>query len=306
LDERVPFDLKGARNGVVAGGREATGLAVRVTGLPAVARRVHADRRAGILLYHSPTPETLERHLDYLSRRHAFVSYDAIATAVATGDWSNVPPKSLAVTFDDGHASNAGLIELLERFGIRPTIFICTEIVGTRRRFWWNVDGLDPRERDRLMKIPDAERLAFLEGRSGWTPTRDYDGEAQTLTLEQIAALAERVDFQAHTRSHPILPMCADHQAEDEIAGSKRDVERLRDGPCLDFAYPNGRYGRRELELVARAGFRSARTIRTGWNDPYTDPYQLRVIGMPDNASLNVVAAQSTGIRGLRELMYIS
>ena len=92
--------------------------------------------------------------------------------------------------------------------------------------------------------------------------------------------------------------------------GRDRGIEdgrqRLTGRPCVAFAYPNGRYGRRELELVKRAGFRSARTTETGWNDPGTDPFQLRVLGMPDNASLNVVAAQSTGLPGLRDLMYLS
>ena len=40
--------------------------------------------------------------------------------------------------------------------------------------------------------------------------------------------------------------------------------------------------------------------------DPSTDRYRLRVLGMPDDASLNVVAAQSTGLPVLRNLMYLS
>ena len=31
--------------------------------------------------------------------------------------------------------------------------------------------------------------------------------------------------FGAHTRVHPILPMCSDEVAEHEIAGSKAEVE---------------------------------------------------------------------------------
>jgi peptidoglycan/xylan/chitin deacetylase (PgdA/CDA1 family) len=100
--------------------------------------------------------------------------------------------------------------------------------------------------------------------------------------------------------------MCDDAEAAAEIEGSKADAERLTGRPCTAFAYPNGRYGAREVDLVKRAGFDSARTIETGWNDPETDPFRLRVLGMPDNASLNVVAAQSTGLPFLRELMYLS
>jgi peptidoglycan/xylan/chitin deacetylase (PgdA/CDA1 family) len=306
VDERIPIDVNALRHRAVVGRREVTSSVVRFSGLPAVARRVRAERRAGILLYHTPDPELLERHLAFLVRRHAFVSYETIAAAVATGDWSKVPPKSLAITFDDGHAGNAELVDLLQRFGIQPTIFVCSEIVGTRRRFWWEAEGLTPSVREHLMNVSDSERLEILERTCGWTPTREYENEVHALSLEDIAILRDRVDFQAHTRTHPILPMCGDDKAEKEIVGSKADVERLRGAPCLDFAYPNGRYGQREIELVRRAGFRSARTTKTGWNDPLTDPHQLRIIGMPDRASVNLVAAQSTGIRGLRDLMYLS
>ena len=306
VDERVPFDVNALRGRLVAGRREVTSGAARYSGLPAVTRRLRAERRGGVLLYHAPQAGLLERHLEFLARRHLFIAYDTLVTAVSTGDWSEVPPKSLAVTFDDGHATNAGLVDLLHRFGIKPTIFLCTELVGTRRRFWWDIEGLEPALREDLMRVPDDERLETLERLFGWTPTREYPDDAQVLSMPEVAALSDRVDFQAHTRTHPILPMCDDGKATLEIAGSRTDVEQLRTGPCLDFAYPNGRYGTRELDIVRKAGFRSARTTRTGWNDPFTSPYELRVIGMPDTASINLVAAQSTGIRGLKDLMYLS
>lgn len=306
LDRHLPVDLKATRDGAVAHARETTGLAVRSSRLPAATRRLGGAKRAGILLYHNPEPATLERHLDYLARRHRFVPYATIVDAVRTRDWSEVPPKSLAVTFDDGHAGNAALIPVLERYGAHPTIFICTGIVGTHRRYWWTIDELDAKERDRLMNAPDSERLARLAELGGWHPEHEYGEPPQALSTDELARLSGSVTFEAHTRLHPILTMCEDEQAVAEIEGSKSDVERLTGAPCTAFAYPNGRYGQRELEFVKRAGFRSARTIETGWNDPETDPFRLRVLGMPDDASLNVVAAQSTGLPLLRDLMYLS
>jgi glycosyltransferase involved in cell wall biosynthesis/peptidoglycan/xylan/chitin deacetylase (PgdA/CDA1 family) len=305
VDRRVPFDLKGVRNSLVAGTREGIGRTVRVTGIGGAVHRLGDHRKAGILLYHNPTPSTLSRHLEYLAQRHTFVTYDAVASAVATGDWSELPSRSLAVVLDDGHAGNVELLPTFRRFGIRPTIFICTAIVGTHRKFWFTVEGLPGNERFRLMSVPDHERLEALKQR-GFTPEREYDGPPQALSLEEMTRLLPDVSFEAHTRSHPILTMCTDDQAAAEIKESKLDVERITGRACTAFAYPNGRYGEREVELVRAAGLTSARTIETGWNTPDTDPFRLRILGMPDDASLDVVAAQATGLPYLRDLMYLT
>lgn len=298
--------VRSARCATKGAARETLGGLVRISGTTTIARRIRAERRAGILVYHDPDPATLERHLEYLSRRHRFVTYGALAAAVRSGDWSEIPPKSIALTFDDGYARNLALFPLLEQLGIVPTVFVCTGLVGTHRRFWFSVDGLTRHERYRLMRVPDEERIAALGSVAGWTPTREYaDVAPQVISLGDAHALVGRVDFQAHTRWHPVLPQCADDSALAEIAGSRQDVESILGQECRHFAYPHGRYGTREIELVRQAGYHSARSTEIGWNDPSVDPYRLRVLGIPDDASVGVLAAQCTGLPGLRRLMHV-
>ena len=68
--------------------------------------------------------------------------------------------------------------------------------------------------------------------------------------------------------------------------------------PCLDFSYPNGDYGEREVMLAKQAGYRSARTVDLGWNSLRTDPFRLKCLGTSDAASINRLAGDLSGVSG--------
>ncbi|MFL5048434.1 MAG: polysaccharide deacetylase family protein, partial [Xanthobacteraceae bacterium] len=84
----------------------------------------------------------------------------------------------------------------------------------------------------------------------------------------------------------------------DEIFQSKHELEALLGQECVHFSYPNGDYSAREIELLRQAGYRSGRTVDLGWNSPGTDVYRLKILGTEDDASVNRLAADLTGITG--------
>jgi peptidoglycan/xylan/chitin deacetylase (PgdA/CDA1 family) len=257
----------------------------------------------GILLYHNPEPEVLEQHLRYLGERYRFIALDDVVDALRSGDWDRIPPRSLVVTLDDGHRGNVSLVPLFERAGIRPTLYVCTQIVGTRRRFWWM--ELDTKTRERLFAVPNVERLRVLAEEHGFDQEAESaNGDRQALDADDLAAVLTSVDLQAHTRFHPVLTSCSDEEAEREIAGSRIEVEQLSGRSCRHFSYPNGYYTDREIELARAAGYASARTIETGWTDATSDPYRLKILGISDDASVNLLAAQLSGLPYVRDLMY--
>jgi peptidoglycan/xylan/chitin deacetylase (PgdA/CDA1 family) len=277
--------------------KEAAAFALRRSGAAALARRTYARDKVAILVYHDPKPATLERHLRYLSPRYALITLDRLVEAATGGAWASLPPRSLIVTFDDGHAGNADLLEVFRGHGVRPTIYACSQIVGTRRPYWWTLD----RDRERLKRLPNDERLRVLAERHRFVQTREAsDGVPQALSREAIRRMADGVDFGSHTRFHPILPTCSAEEADAEITTSSREVEELTGRPCRHFSYPNGDYGVRELELVRRAGYASARTIEYGLNGRGCDLFRLRIAGVPDDASIDVLAAGLTGVLAVR------
>jgi len=278
--------------------KETSAFALRWSGVPFLIRHTVARTRASILLYHDPPPSLLDRHLSYLARHYNFVSLTLLVESIRSGDWSRMPPRPLAVTLDDGHAGNFSLLEVFKRYAVVPTIFVCTKIVGTLRHFWFQDarDGFDS-----LVDLPNEERLRVLRQKFDFDVDRDYGPEQrQALTVEELALMSPYVEFGSHTRYHPTLTTCQSAECEEEIAGSKAELEELLGLPCKHFSYPNGDYSDREVELAKRCGYLSARTADVGWNSRNTDPFRLRVVGIGDDTSLNMLTAQLSGIRFLR------
>ncbi len=225
--------------------RDGTARVLRWSAAPYLIRRTHTRGSATVLLYHDPSPDVLEAHLEYLASRFRFTTLDAVVDAIARGEWSRLPDDALVLTFDDGHRRNYSLLPLFRRFEVRPTIFLCSQIVGTTRAFWFN----EPTQTSPLKYVPNGERLAVLARTTGFVQEHERGELArQALSRDEILEMAPFVDFGAHTRFHPILPRCDDDEAWREIAESKRDLEALLGRPVSHFAYPNGDYGAREVE----------------------------------------------------------
>ena len=63
------------------------------------------------------------------------------------------------------------------------------------------------------------------------------------------------IDFQSHSVTHPILPMCDDNKALYEIKQSKIFLEQEY-GFCISsFAYPNGDFTSREKKILKKSGY---------------------------------------------------
>jgi len=274
--------------------KEALGAFVRVTRLDALVRFAFARRRVTIAVYHNPSPETLRTHLAYFARRYSFITMDAFERALTSRRWDELPRYPMVVTIDDGHAGNARLEALLREFGVRPTIYLCSQIVGTARPFWWQTSAAAALGAEALKGLTDTQRRERL--RMAGCDLSGTEGERQALTWEEVRTLSSVADFGGHTRHHPILPQCDDAACADEIAVCKQELEATLNQPCRHFAYPNGDYGEREIAELKRAGYATGRTIEVGWNGPDADPYRLKVMPVYDHASLNWLVAQMTGL----------
>lgn len=236
------------------------------------------------------TAEQFEDQMTWI-RRHCTPVDLATAQRVFLGE-QRCPNRAVLVTFDDGYREDLLRVRpCLERLGIRPTVFLATDYVGSRRRFWWDRIGACVEltrhgslsiDLERPVELPltgTAERdaaisrlLAFakplvagqrdrfiaeLEQRLDVGDTREAD-RPDVLGWDEVRELAALFDFGAHTESHPVLSTLGADEARREMGRSKAIVEEKLGRPCPAIAIPYGgpdAYTRETVELAAELGF---------------------------------------------------
>jgi peptidoglycan/xylan/chitin deacetylase (PgdA/CDA1 family) len=272
-------------------------------GLPWLVRNTIARRRVSILLYHDPDPATFDAHLAYLRRHYHIVSFARMIEALESDSWASLPDRAVVVHLDDGYKGNFALSEACERHGVTPTLYLCSHVVGTQRRFWSKLKG----GRSKQLRLVDNQRLLRkLREEADYTPDREFEG-CEALSAEELQAMASRFDFQSHGRYH-FSALTLDQDAlSEELDASRERIEALTGGVCEHFSYPYGDFSKREIEAAKRAGYRSARSTQPGWVGPGADLYALPIVAdVPGNASVNQLRLQLTGLpRFLKRCSYV-
>lgn len=139
-----------------------------------------------------------------------------------------LPPRPVAITFDDGYADTYHrAAPLLEQYGFRATLFLVADRVGQYND--WEPDG-----------VADAGRLPLLD----WPAARDLAGRDFALG--------------SHSRTHAGLTDLRDAELREEVAGSRRLLEERLGLPVRFFAYPFNETDARCQAAVADAGYRGA------------------------------------------------
>ena len=239
--------------------------------------------RVLVLVYHNPRPEVMSSHLSYLCGIAEPIRFSEL------GSPSNGRPR-FVITIDDGHAGNHQLIDVFRQYGVIPTIFICSQVVGTKRQFWWQFSDEIAARCEQLKRRSNRDRLAALAAQ-GYRQEAEVE-PAAALSLEDIESMKPYCEFQSHGRFHPILTCCDDEECEAEITQSRIEVQQLTERDCSYFAFPNGNYGKRELQLLRSAGYLAARTLDLGFNDADSDPLRLKAVAVSDDCSTEWLSVQ--------------
>lgn len=258
------------------------------------------------LLASEPTVEIFRWQMELLaSCFNVLPLHDALEMLKA----GRMPPRAVAITFDDGYRSTHDLaLPVLQQYQLPATVFVTTGHID--KGSMWNDVILEAARR-----LPHGElelsdigfgsyplhtpldrqnAVQALTERSKYLPPA---GRAQLsrkletlvgspleqelmLTRDMLLALDRGgVEIGGHTITHPILTCVDDATARAEIVGNKQHLESIIGKPVRLFAYPNGKHGidfdERHAHMVREAGYSAAFTTAVGPVTRHTDRYTI-------------------------------
>jgi peptidoglycan/xylan/chitin deacetylase (PgdA/CDA1 family) len=167
------------------------------------------------------SPRRFELQMVYLKKLGVdfLTASELAARFVSDGKF---PPRSIAVTFDDGWKDNyINAFPILQRLGITATIFLVPSCLG----------------------------------RTTDTVTAEGEGPREHLSLDDVREMAAAgIEMGSHTMNHCLLDRADDPVIEAEVTGAKNFIEDLVQRECTAFAYPAGFFTPAAKEIVRRAG----------------------------------------------------
>jgi peptidoglycan/xylan/chitin deacetylase (PgdA/CDA1 family) len=263
------------------------------------------------------SPDAFAQQLEILHRYANVMPLHELAEARASG---SIPPRSVAITFDDGYADYLHVARpLLDQAGFHSTLFMSTGYIG--REFWWDilarlVDMLDPAiplsvsaegvkfdwrpeayrsgpdrktlamELSGLLLPMDKDiRLQFLQRlmETAGLSLPENSGN-QALSARELGELSklDLVSIGSHTVSHPMLARLRDDQQRTEIAASKQALENLTGKTVSGFSFPHGSTSAASIRFVEECGYRYACASHNDvvWRN--SNPFCLPRIWIPD------------------------
>lgn len=126
---------------------------------------------------------------------------------------------------------------------------------------------------------PSDLRIAALLGKYGlsgtfYVPSSNSEGRP-VMRPSEIAQLGHGFEIGGHTREHVSLTAMAPAAAAEQIHANKVWLEDILGRQVNGFAYVRGHHNRGVRELVDRAGFHYARTVKNLMDAPGRDRLQV-------------------------------
>ncbi|QKF71542.1 polysaccharide deacetylase [Campylobacter geochelonis] len=211
--------------------------------------------KARVLMYHSISEHKGEKHdkwrvkpLDFEKQmlwlsQNGFTSYKISELA----SLEQIPPKSVAITFDDGYEDNfTNSFKVLQKYNLKATIYLV------------------PNQTTNHWESSNTSHISPM------------------LTHLQIKQMQSSglIEFGSHTLSHENLSTLDDEILKAELLYSKIEISELTNSACTAFAYPYGKFDERIINATKEAGYTNAVVVKRGFYEAKDDKFSIKRIGV--------------------------
>jgi len=288
----------------------------------------------------SATPQMFSKQLDYLKENYNVISLNQIMRWIS-GHW-NLPRNSALITFDDGYLDNyTNAFPELKSRNFPAVIFLTSGFIGQSIPFYWDLlaycfnftkkDNLflsqvgqwswendDQKMRiaykviEELKKFSEDDKQYLVDKILDNLETPIPDGLFSNLFLswDQVREMVDgNIEMGSHTVNHPILTKISFDSAMNELILSKNMIQKEINQEVDSFAYPNGRLGDFDNNIIVHAknlGFKTAFTLIPGpqsYRNVFQNPYQIRRIFLSHKDSFPRFVSKVHGVPRLLEYL---
>ena len=219
------------------------------------------------------SPKLFERQVKWFSDN----GWNFVTMSELMAYGSDVPEKTVALTFDDGFEDNLlNAHPIMEKYGAKGTLYLVID----RHERDWSTQKKAHHNSGELVK------------------------EAK-LSDEQVRSMVDSGlwEIGGHTETHANLAVISEDQRQEEILGAKQKLEALFSIKVDSFAYPFGIYTPEDPEHVCIAGHTNAVTTVEGINRSLmTNRFELDRIKISGKDNFFAfICRVRTGKRGLKK-----
>lgn len=196
-------------------------------------------------------PKAFRQQMAYLKKAgYKVIAMDELADHIASTNGTNQliqpakPHKVVVITFDDGCLDTyENALPILKQFDFTATVFIVSGLVGKRNQ-WLKEE-----------EYPEKPLM-------GWPEIREMKDWGVTIG--------------SHTINHRRLSTLNYEDARNEIEGSKKFLEDRLGVSTNHFAYPYGDFNDSTVKMVIEADYKSACSVKSGFNSKKDSFFELR------------------------------
>lgn len=257
-------------------------------------------------------PDNFVKQILYLKNNYEIITPNALVDESTKYDNKK---KVIVTFDDGYYDFYYNVLPILKKYEVPATLFITTDNIDSAYENWtdnilriifngkyenkplsisdekiekkWNVNSKEDKLkcyseiRTLFLNSNKEERDRYTGIMENWAKvTREGRESRRTLNSKEISALADEplITIGCHTCSHPALKVLSKEEQWREIIDSKIKLEGIISRSVDYFSYPFGtkeQYSEITVDLIKKAGFRSAFTVSHELFDNSTSSYEI-------------------------------